>query len=52
VTPPAALEAADEAVLVTTALKLLATEVTVPADVAAVAVAEPTAVWAALIAPE
>ena len=52
VTAPAALEAADEAALVTTALELLATKVTAPAEVAAVAVAVAAPVWEALIAPE
>lgn len=52
VTAPAALEAADEAALVTTALELAATDVTDPAEVAAVAVADPTAVCETLTAPE
>lgn len=51
VTAPAALEAVDEAALVTTALELLATKVTA-AEVAAVAVAETAPVWEALIPPE
>ena len=52
VTWPAADENADEVALVTTALELPATLITLPDEVAAVAVAETAPVCEALIAPE
>lgn len=52
VTPPAALEATDEAALVTTGLELATPDAIDPADVVGVTVAEPTAVCEMLAAPE